>query len=262
MERDPGVPVVAVGVGEPLALLFPGGANAGGVGARRSLERVERELGSGLDLPAKFTHRERCSGVRIDLRELAEPDLVVGRHVHGDRLREAHVAGFGREPKARAPVVDGQVALGDQRREERLAGIGRILAREPEGLRVRERRVAVALATVLHAIACELDVLARGRRVKGREARPLAALPQCLQPVHAQPVRERRFRPASEVVAYLGVGDALEIELLLPELDVRSEDVVRELRGQRVQADPVAAFERRARSEKIRVTLPASGDRE
>jgi hypothetical protein len=87
--------------------------------------------------------------------------------------------------KARPPVVDGQIASGDQRREEGLAGIGRILAREPEGLRVRERRIAVALATVLHGMACELDVLARGRSVEGREARPLAALRQCLQPIDA-----------------------------------------------------------------------------
>ena len=202
MERDPGVAVVAGRRRRAACAAFPRRRErrrrrcAPLARARRARVRFR------LDLPAKLAHsRAMKRGSHRPARTRGTRSCRSAGMFDGDRLREAHVAGFGREPKARAPVVDGQVALGDQRREERLAGIGRVLAREPERLRVGERRVAVALATVLHAIAGELDVLARRRWVKGREARPLAALPQCLQPVHAQPVRERRFRPASEVVA-------------------------------------------------------------
>ena len=183
MERDPRIAVEPVGLREPVAQLFPRRANARGVGSRGAFERIEREVASALPLPAEFAPRERRPRARVDMREFPRGDPVVRRQVHGDRLREAHVARFRREAKARAAVGDRQFALRDQRGKQRLARIGRALAGEPEGLRIRQRGVAVALAAVLHAIARELDVLARRRRVKGGEARPLAALAQRLQPI-------------------------------------------------------------------------------
>ena len=95
-------------------------------------------------------------------------DPVGGRQVHGDRLREAKVAGFGRQAEARASILDGQVALRDQRGKQRRAGLRRRLAREPERFRVRERDVAVALAAILDPEARKLDILTRRRRVVGR----------------------------------------------------------------------------------------------
>ncbi len=121
--------------------------------------------------------------------------------------------------------------------------------------------LAVALATILNAVARELDVLAGRRRVEGREARPLAALAQRLEPVHAQAVRERSLRPAVEIRADLRVGGGVDPELLLPVLDVRREDVAGELRRQRIEAKPVAALEGRARREEIRVALREGGGR-
>ena len=71
MEGDPRVAVEAVGFGQPAALLLPGRADAGGVGARRALERVEREVAPALLLPAEVAPCERARRVRVDVREFA-----------------------------------------------------------------------------------------------------------------------------------------------------------------------------------------------
>ena len=111
VEGDPRIAVESIGFGQLAALLLPRGANARGVGPRGALERVEREIASARLLPPKFALRERGPRVRVDVREFPERDPIVGRHVDRDRLREANVAGFGRQAEARATIVDGHSPL-------------------------------------------------------------------------------------------------------------------------------------------------------
>ncbi len=150
VESDPRVPVELVGFGQQAALLLPGGADTGGVVARRTLERVEREVPAALLLPAEFASGKRGTRICVDTREFLRRDPVGGWQVHRDRLRDANVAGLGCQTEARASILDGQVALRDQGGEERRAGLRRRLAREPDRFRVPERDVAVALAAILH----------------------------------------------------------------------------------------------------------------
>jgi len=126
---------------------------------------------------------------------------------------------------------------------------------EPQRFRVGENAAAVTLATIMDAVACELGVFRSRGRIERPERRPLSPLAQRLEPVDAQPVGERSFRPSREVSVDLGIGRGVEPELLLPILDVLSQDMIRELRRQRVEAAPFSALERDARVEKVLVRL-------
>jgi hypothetical protein len=153
----------------------------------------------------------------------------VGRQVDREGLREAKIAGFGGEAHARPSIVDRKLVRGDERGEQRLACVRRALAGEPQRLRIGQHAVAVTLATILNAVARELGVFRSRRRIERSERRPLSPLAQRLEPVDAQPVGERCFRPSREVRVDLGIGRGVELELLLPILDVLSQDVIREL---------------------------------
>jgi len=157
-------------------------------------------------------------------------------------------------PKYRGRCPVNWVLINDEK--ETGVTLHHMVARADAGDIVAQRRVAIALPAVLDAIAGELDIFPRRRRVVRGEARPLAALAQRLQPFGAQPVGKRRIRPAVEVGVDLAFGRGVEPEGYLPVHDVRCEDVVRELRRQRVQPGAVAALERRPRGEKIPVVLP------
>ena len=225
--RQPRVAVEAIGRGKTDALLLPGGARRPGVVARRPLERVEREIAAALRRPGELALGERPARVAVRGREIACGDPAVARHRVGNLAREADVAGLRREPEARAAIGDRQLAATDQGGEERLAGLRRRLPVEPERLRRRERRIAVALAAELDRIARELDVFARGRRVERSECVPVATLSEGLEGVDAKPLGERRIRPFRHEPARVVDRQDVEPGSESPVLDVRLEDVSR-----------------------------------
>ncbi len=175
---QPGVAVLPVGLGETVTLPHPGGAYGACVRPRGALEGVEGEVPSSRPVPRKVAVRERARRVALDLGELARGDAVRARERLGDRLRQADVSRFHGQAIARAAIGRRELAAVDQCREQRVAGIRRRPAGEPEGLRLGQRGVAVALAVILDAVALELDVLVRRRGIVERERRPVAALPQ------------------------------------------------------------------------------------
>ena len=140
VESDPRVPVRAVGFGAAgrAASPRPRGRRrrrcAPRARAHRARDRGRPVASSGIR-PGRARAR-----ARVDVREFPRRDPVGGRQVDRDRLRNANVAGFGRQAEARASILDGELALRDQRGEQRLAGLRRRLAREPERLRVRRAR--------------------------------------------------------------------------------------------------------------------------
>ena len=129
MKRDARVAVQPLGVGQPVALLFPRGAHAGRVVARGALERVQRELAARCALSRRIRPSPtRATGSRSTAMNSLRGHPLVWRQLRGDALREPHIARLGREAKASPPIRGRKRSVADQRREQRLAGVGRRLA--------------------------------------------------------------------------------------------------------------------------------------
>src|ERR1700752_3974046 len=102
MIGDASVAVLAEDPGQTVAPLDPRCVSNIGVLACGALECVERELLARRRLPREGPFRERASRIALDRRKLGNRDPLSCWRIGGERLREARVACFRRQPKARA----------------------------------------------------------------------------------------------------------------------------------------------------------------
>ena len=118
------------------------------------------------------------------------------------------------------------------------------------------------LAALLNAVAHELDVLARERRIQRAECGPVSPFAEHLEVVDAESIGKRRIGPPGDIRLNLVGARGVQVQVKLPILDVGFEHVARELRRQRVEPGPLAVLESGLGREEILVRGFGRGARE
>ena len=143
------------------------------------------------------------------------------------------------------------MAVRRQRVEERRAALGQVPADEPQRARLAQRLGGIQAHARLQRIAGDIEVFADDLRQLLLEQVPLPGPAEELQPVGAQPLRERRVAVGGEERAHFRGGRLLEPQVQLPVRDVGLEDVALQPPGVPVELGGLARAVGLARGEEI-----------